>query len=118
MESRDLEGQRTWGCSVPSIARMLLRALRPSKYHRFHWPMNLTYLEYVNYNNAYKKQTKNHRNNAKSPLNRKTMNHADLLSHSILEWCHDNSDEANETDEADYKSNIDRILFATIESYE
>ena len=46
------------------------------------------------------------------------MDHADLLSHSVLEWCHDNSDEANKTNEADYESNIDHILFAAIKSYE
>ena len=44
----DLEGRRAQGCSIPSVARMLLRALKPSKYHRFHWPTNLTYLEYGN----------------------------------------------------------------------
>ena len=36
------------GCSVPSIARRLRKVLRPSKYRRFHWPMNLTYLEHGN----------------------------------------------------------------------
>ena len=46
------------------------------------------------------------------------MDLADLLSDSVLEWCHDNIDEADETDEADYQSDIDLILIATIESYE
>ena len=41
----------------------------------------------------------------------KTMDLADLLSDSVLEWCHDNSDEA------DYQSDIDRILLAAIELY-
>ena len=43
------------------------------------------------------------------------MDLADLLSNSVMEWCEDNSDEA---DEADYQSDIDRILLAAIESFE
>ena len=39
------------------------------------------------------------------------MDLANLLSDSVLEWCHDNSDEA------DYQSDIDRILLAAIELY-
>ena len=37
----DLEGQRAQGCSIQSIGRMLLKALRPSKYRRFYWQTNL-----------------------------------------------------------------------------
>ena len=37
---------------------MLLRALRPSKYRRFHWPMILTYLEH---SNSYKKDANHNR---------------------------------------------------------
>ena len=43
------------------------------------------------------------------------MDLADLLSDSVMEWCEDNS---NEADEADYQSDIDRILLAAIESFE
>ena len=52
----------------PPMTCTLLRALRPSKYHRFHWPTILTYLEYVNCNDAYKTD---HRNNTKSKPIRK-----------------------------------------------
>ena len=44
--------------------------------------MNLSYLEYVNYNNA---SIKNHGNSVKSQLNWKTMDLPDLLSDFILE---------------------------------
>ena len=45
----------------------------------------------------------------------KTMDLADLLSDSVMEWYNDNSDEA---DEADHQSDIDHILLAAIESFE
>ena len=45
---QDREVRRARGCSVLSVARTLPRALRPSKYRRFHWLTNLTYLKHGN----------------------------------------------------------------------
>lgn len=44
----DLKGQRAQGCSILSIAKTPLRALRPSKYCWLHWLTNLSYLKYGN----------------------------------------------------------------------